>query len=439
MLSEIERKKKLNRCSEMFHSAQAAGRDMTTAERAEWERLMNEVELSDMERRSSNVNGGGRDDIPETRGVFAVGRGPEDEAFTRYLRTGDVSGLQTRADGTGFSTAPNDAGLSAGSQGDYAGYLVPQGFWQNLQVAMKAYGGVANDFKEVVTETGNPMPWPTIDPTGVVADLLGASNEVNQLSLTQPYNFGQGMLNAWTIYAGPYAASLQLVQDSAFDVDDFVAARAGEAIGRKIASLAISGTGSGQPLGITTALAAKGASSSGGTYALGTATSVKTFAGTETELTANVLAPATCLALVAGVDPAYYPNAKWYLNATMAWNMRGVVDSNGRPIINFENGFDADKVTGPNYSSNAPIAQMLGFPVVVDNNIASLTASTTGGPIFGDLGPAMVYRKVRSGATLMRLNERYADYLAVGYLAFWRFDIRSNDLRSAITVTAAAS
>jgi hypothetical protein len=51
----------------------------------------------------------------------------------------------------------------------------------------------------------------------------------------------------------------------------------------------------------------------------------------------------------------------------------------------------------------------------------------------------MVYRKVWSGATLMRLNERYADYLAVDYLAFWRFDMRSNGLRSAITIQAAAS
>jgi hypothetical protein len=42
----------------------------------------------------------------------------------------------------------------------------------------------------------------------------------------------------------------------------------------------------------------------------------------------------------------------------------------------------------------------------------------------------MVYRKVRSGATLMRLNERNADFLAIGYLAFWRFDLRSNDLRA---------
>ena len=152
-----------------------------------------------------------------------------------------------------------------------------------------------------------------------------------------------------------------------------------------------------------------------------------------------MLAPATLVKMVQGVDAAYYPNAKWYMNATQAWNLRTVTDGNGRPIIDFANGFDADKVTGPDYNSNAPIARILGFPCVVDNNIPNLTASTTGGPIFGNLGPAMVYRKVRSGATLMRLNERYADYLAVGYLAFWRFDLRSNDLRSAITVQAAAS
>ncbi len=90
-------------------------------------------------------------------------------------------------------------------------------------------------------------------------------------------------------------------------------------------------------------------------------------------------------------------------------------------------------------NSNAPVAKLLGFPVIVDNNIPDLTASTVGGPIFGDLGPAMVYRKVRSGATIMRLNERYADYLAIGYLGFWRFDLRSNDLRSAITVQASTS
>lgn len=170
-----------SRMDAIIKKAQAESRGMTTAERDEFDRLEVEYRAADIPR-----------GIPETRGAGSGGRTAADEAFTRYLRTGDTSGMHTRADGTGFSTAPNDAGLSAGSNGDFAGYLVPQGFWANLQVAMKAYGGVANDFKEVVTETGNPMPWPTIDPTGVTADLLGASSELTQLSVTQPYNFGQG-------------------------------------------------------------------------------------------------------------------------------------------------------------------------------------------------------------------------------------------------------
>ena len=66
------------------------------------------------------------------------------------------------------------------------------------------------------------------------------------------------------------------------------------------------------------------------------------------------------------------------MNAVQAWNLRSVVDSNGRPLINFMNGFDADTVTGPNYNSSSPVARLFGFPVTIDNNIPNLTASTAG-------------------------------------------------------------
>ena len=58
--------------------------------------------------------------------------------------------------------------------------------------------------------------------------------------------------------------------------------------------------------------------------------------------------------------------------------------------------------------------------------------------MFGNLGPAMVMRVARD-TTVMRLQERYADFLAVGYLGYYRLDIRSNDLRAAVTVKAAAT
>jgi HK97 family phage major capsid protein len=418
-----------NRMSAILRTAKDENRGMTSAERDEFDRLEVQYRAAD---------------IPETRGGGSGARTEADLAFTRFLRSGDTSGVQTRADGVGFSSAPNSAGLSAGSTGDYAGYLIPQGFWENLQVALKAYGGCTNDMRLVETDTGAPMPWPTIDPTAITGSWLGASSELTQLSVEDSYNFGQGMLNAWTVYAGPILASLQWVQDSAFDVDDFVAARLGEAVGRTIASAAISGTGSGQPLGITSALNSKGAvgSGSGGYYGLGTATDVPIFGNysspSTTELAGNLLAPATLLSMVKGVDPAYYPQSKWYMNATQAWNTRSIVDANGRPILNFANGFSADNVQNPDYSSGSSVAQLFGFDVVIDNNIPNLTASTTGGPVFGSLQHSFVYRQVRN-AGIMRLNERYADYLAIGYLLFMRCDIRSNDLRALITVKPAAS
>jgi HK97 family phage major capsid protein len=421
-----------DRMDAIVKRAKSEGRDLTAAEASEFD---------DLERRFENAP---RDGYIETRGSGSGGRTDADIAFSRYLRTGDTNGLQLRADGTGFSTAPNSAGLSAGSTGDYAGYLIPQGFWANLQVALKAYGGCANDMRLVETDDGRPMPWPTIDPTAITASWLGASSELTQLDVEDSYNFGQGMLNAWTVYAGPILASLQLVQDSAFDVDDFVAARLGEAVGRTIASAAISGTGSGQPEGIITALNAKGAvgSGSGGYYGLGTATDVAIFGNysspSTTELAGNVLSPLSLLAMTKGVDPAYYPTSKWYMNATQAWNTRSITDGEGRSLLNFANGFSADDVKNPNYSSGSAVAQLLGFPVVIDNNIPNLTASTTGGPVFGSLQHSFVYRQVKN-AGIMRLDQRYIDYLAIGYLLFMRCDIRSNDVRAAITVKPAAS
>jgi HK97 family phage major capsid protein len=423
-----------NRMDLIVKSAAAEGRGLTEAEKVDFDKYEAEFRLT-----GYGEPRGGRGHV-ETRGAGSGGRTAEDEAFTRYLRTGDTSGLQTRSDGTGLSSAPNSAGLSAGSTGDYAGYMIPQGFWENLQVALKAYGGCANDMRLVETDTGAPMPWPTIDPTAITGSWLGASSELTQLSVEDSYNFGEGMLNAWTVYAGPILASLQLVQDSAFDVDDFVAARLGEAVGRTIASAAVSGSGSGQPEGVITAINAKGSggSGAGGYITLGTATSVDTFAGSTTELSGNVLSPATLLKLVANVDPAYYPQSKFWMNSTQAWNMRGVVDSNGRPILSFLNGLNADDVLNNDYTKGSAVGQMLGFPVMIDNSVTSLDASTTTGPIFGSLQHSMVYRQVRN-AGLMRLNERYADYLAIGYLLFMRADIRSNDMRAITCVKASTS
>jgi HK97 family phage major capsid protein len=359
---------------------------------------------------------------------------PEDQAFTGYLRHGIVSPGMTevRAVSNSEGTQP---GQISGTGGTAGGYMVAQEFWNNLQIALKQYGGTAASYKQIETPTGAVMPWPTNDPTSVIAALV---SEGTQLSTDSgSYVFGQGVLNAWTYATNAILVSRQLVNDSEFDVDGFLADRIGEQLGRAVAAHAISGTGSSQPLGIIPALNSKGTSgtvgsaitATGGFITLATAASVKTFANPAgaTELVQNVLSPATCLAMVSAVDPAYWPNASWHMSPQQALNMHSVIDANGRPLLNFAEGMQ-----------DGAIGTLLGFPVMTDANLPALTASTTGGPVFGDLSRAMVKRTVRDGGVL-RLSERYADLLAYGYIGYLRTDIRSNDLRAAVTVKPAAT
>jgi len=79
-------------------------------------------------------------------------------------------------------------------------------------------------------------------------------------------------------------------------------------------------------------------------------------------------------------------------------------------------------------------ADMLwGFPYLVDQNMpnVSTSTSTVGGLWFGDFKRAMVVRQVNGGG-VMRLTERYADYLQVGFLVHIRMDSQPNDMRAVV-------
>lgn len=344
------------------------------------------------------------------------------QEFRTYLRTGALGSEMRTAQGVGTPQA--------------GGYLVPPGWFQRLQVALKAYGGIANDFEQLETESGQPMQWATQDPTSTVGTLVGApsSPNENQQIPEADLTFGTATLGAYMYSSGVQLVSIQLANDSAFDIDAFITARSAESLGRAKAAAAISGTGSSQPLGIIPALSGKGAWSAGGSggyIALAAGTKVPQASGdtTSTELTANTLSPLSLRQMVAGVDVAYRDlGAKFYMNDTQLLGLRGQVDSNGRPLVNLQDGLSQGEPT-----------TLWGYPVKVDNNIPNITtASTVGGPVFGHLSAAMIVRTVTQSG-LLRLSERYADYLQVGFIGFMRFDIRSNDLRAAVTVKTNAT
>lgn len=68
---------------------------------------------------------------------------------------------------------------------------------------------------------------------------------------------------------------------------------------------------------------------------------------------------------------------------------------------------------------------VLGYGYLVDQGIATMAANAKSIG-FGNIKEAYVVRQV-SGGQLLRLEERYADSLQVGYLGFLRLDAKPND------------
>jgi HK97 family phage major capsid protein len=396
--------------------------------------------------------------LPEAPSLLSIEERAERD-FSEYLHTGrqpqhfayrgSTSGTMGAGTFSAGTLQPNYPAIPANT----AGYLVPPGWWQRLQVALKVYGGVSNDFEQLETATGQPLVWTTVDPTTVIGSNIAENASTTSAGTAVGligYAFGQGQLSAWTYTSGIQLVSLQLAQDSAFDLDNFVQARVGESLGRAVAATALTGSGSsGYPLGIQTALFAAGSvngtvssstttaaivnpsSANGGFLQLGVAQTVTMGGTTQTEVAANTLNVNTLRAMIASVDPAYRAmGAKFYFNDAQLLGLRGQTDANGRPLVNLQDGVTPGVPTS-----------IWGYEVVVDNNIANLavnaqtTTAGTQGPIFGHLQNAMVLRKVRD-MTVMRLTERYADTMEVGYLGFMRWDSRSNDLRAAVSVRA---
>jgi HK97 family phage major capsid protein len=430
---------------------------LTAEERAEYHKRRDEVEelsgqLEDI--RSYNRLDSASREVQDALDTHGEGGGEEtkspeqryEEAYKRWFRYGDrgvssaerdmmnatmTSDPEVRAvlDANALSTAPNSAGLVGGTYGYDAGYLIPQGFWANLQIALKAYGGLLQEARIVSTDSGNPMPWPTIDPTAVTGAYI---QEANQIGFTD-YSFGQGMLNAWTITSGIVLASIQLMADSAFDVNSFVSDRMGEAIGRKVAQELHTGTGSSALLGIETALAAytTGGVAKGGLYSPGATAGASSVyllgqASAVAKYRSGLVATIgfdDLQAMITYVDPAYRDGGKcrWITNDVTLAQLRNVTDNYGHPLWQ------------PSVQVGVP-DQILGYGVLIDQNTSAIPTCTSGvanagGLLFGDFSRAMVVRQVNQAGT-MRLTERYADYLQVGFLSYVRLDSRSNDLRA---------
>lgn len=315
------------------------------------------------------------------------------DAFEAWCRHGmsDLSPEQRSLLQANFRANQNDPALRAlgTATGSAGGYTVPEGFWAKVTQAMKYFGGAADGAEVITTDSGNPLPWPTNDDTANVGYILGENTDASNEG---DLSFGQKQLGAYTFVSGPAKVSLQLLQDSGIDIEAFVAKRMGERIGRIQNTRFTTGNGSSQPQGYITG-----------------ATTGKTTAGA-TAILLNEL-----IDLIHSVDAAYRATGR------CRFKMHDLVLAYIRKIRDDSGGSGLGRpIWEPSTQAGVPDL-LLGYPYTVNNDMDSTVATTKKTVAFGDFEAAFVVRKV-TGGTMMRLAERWAEALQVGFIGYERAD-----------------
>lgn len=280
------------------------------------------------------------------------------------------------------------------------GFFVPAGFVYEIENALKWYAPLADPgvFQVIDTASGQPLPYPTSDDTSQRASIVGEGVVVNEQDITA----GHVNLGAWKYSSGVIRASLELVQDSAFDLESWLSERMGIRFARGYEADLTNGSGVNSPTGLLTAILANPNVNGGPVVAQG---SSESSGGTETG--ANSVGNTDLVKLMHSVDPAYRMNGKWMLHDQTLSYLKRILDKFGRPLWT------------PGLKDGAPDT-ILGKPYIIDQALPTLAASAQGTVVFGDLKRFVVRRVM--GYALIVLNERFADFGEVGYIAFSRLD-----------------
>jgi HK97 family phage major capsid protein len=366
---------------------------------AEAEELREQIEAIEMRGSTSTTLGGpigaeSRNEDPKQR--------EHRRAFGAYLRHGVA-----QLDPEQRSVLQEYRDLGTGGQGAYpgatAGFFVPVGFMQDIVEALKYYGPFLDPgvCRIMDTATGQPLPYPTEDDVSVLGERVGEGQQVTD----QDVNLGQLMLGAWKYSSRMVKVSVELLQDSAFDLESFLISAFAKRIGRILVNDFTNGLGtaSQQPMGLLTATAAHGNL----VTAVGSSSNDGTSAGT------NTIGSDDLVNLEHSVDVLYRPGASYMAHDSTWKAVRKVKDKFGRPL------WEKSLVAGQPDTIN-------GYPMLTNNSMPTLQTQasspqvTVNSVIFGDMRRYLI-RRVKE-MSVMVLRERFADFGLVAYICFARYD-----------------
>jgi HK97 family phage major capsid protein len=302
------------------------------------------------------------------------GRGQEDgeaityrDAFTALARAGfnpqEISDEQRaviKAGVTSFEQRSQSTTAGAG------GYTVPTELAAVVDKTMKMWGPMYDEAICTVLNTsgGNPLDFPKTDDTAVaVAQHTEAAAMTDDGGVDA--TFTKMTLGAFAYDTEWVQISMEIMQDSAINIEQFIGELLGERLARRVNSELTVGDGTGDPLGIVAA------------SSLG-----KTSAST-TAFTADEI-----IDLLHSVDPAYRasPKARWQFNDTTLAAIRKLKDGNGQYIWTMGDirVGEPGRLLGYNYSVNqAVVTAATGTKPIIFGDHSKYYVRKVGSPVIG--------------------------------------------------------
>jgi len=194
---------------------------------------------------------------------------------------------------------------------------------------------------------------------------------------------GNVNLGAFTYTSGLVRVSQELMQDTAFDLSNFLARVFGERFARVVNTHCTTGDGVAKPSGFLT----------------------EATLGQSSENTASIRSD-ELIELEHSLDMAYRRKARWMMSDDALRALRKEKTMGGQYMWQ------------PNPVEGEP-DMLLGYPYVINNDMPTVAPSAKAAA-FGDFSKYFIRRI--TGARVLRLVERYADYNQIAVVAFQRWD-----------------
>jgi HK97 family phage major capsid protein len=373
---KTEKGRLFNELNDVYNVAKNESRNLSSDELQKADKLIEAMNVKDSEIRNLEAFAARKAEFENTPAIAEVKNSKQSRSnvFSKYLRYG-MQELSREERYLLRGTNPQTTSDTAG------GYTIPEGWTGELDWAKQFIGEVESVARVFSTATGNTLPIPKVNDTATDAALQTEGSATTVADMT----FGNTDLSAYN-YSTLVKVSKQLLQDEEVNLIGYLTELLGQRIARATNAALTTGDGSGKPNGIITA-----------------ATVGKT-AASATAITHEEL-----IDLYYSVDPAYrMGNSCYYM-------MNDAVHAAVRKL-----GLTAAENFNPITFSNDGTMFILGKEVKINQDMASAISTGNKTILFGDFSGYAV--RVAGGINVLRLDERYADELNVGFMAYKRVD-----------------